>query len=57
MIRSFASHELTRDSTCSSRLTPELFQRGNAQRAQAYAFPAGWRQHEDEDKRAGSKVK
>jgi hypothetical protein len=25
--------------------------------AQTYAFPAGWRQHEDEDKRAGSKVK
>jgi hypothetical protein len=33
MIRSSASHELTRDSTCSSRLTPELFQRDNAQHA------------------------
>jgi hypothetical protein len=25
--------------------------------ARAYVFPAGWRQHEDEDKRKGSKVK
>jgi hypothetical protein len=33
MTRSFASRELTRDSTCSSRLTPELFQRDNAQLA------------------------
>jgi hypothetical protein len=32
MIRSFTSHELTRDLTCSLRLTQELFQRDNARR-------------------------